>query len=220
MSCWTRGPTCSASEAILYHLLASKPPYDRGNPYKSHAAAATGEAIRAPTSLVGGIPKDLEAICLKACAIAPHDRFENGGEMAALRDWLDGAQRRERAMKLVDGAEALRRRMVRQQEEVRRLREEGDALLADLPDDADEEALAPGWEKQDAARALEREIDGLRVEFIQHLRAALTHAPELPEAQGRLADLYRARHAAAEKAGDHEAAAEMELYLRAHDDGG
>lgn len=71
--------------ATLYALLALRHPFD-GTSRPEHPPAA----LRAATP---DLPPDLEAVCLKALALRPEDRYPSAAALAAdLRRWLDGEE--------------------------------------------------------------------------------------------------------------------------------
>ena len=83
-------------------------------------------------------------------------------------------------------------------EQAATLRTQAAALLKDVADWQPEEDKLPGWEKEDAAAALEKQAELAELEEESLLRGSLTHAPDLPEAHAALAARYRAEHEAAE----------------------
>ena len=87
------------------------------------------------------------------------------------------------------------------------------------PPHAPIEQKRPGWALDDEARRLDREADLREIEYLQLLRASLTHVAELSETHERLADYYRSQHAAAEDSRDQRSAARYEILLRGHDRG-
>ncbi len=76
---------------MLFELLTNKNPF-----HDSNEAVSMERALQAlvpnPSSLIIGIPRDLEQICLKAVANHPGDRFQSAGEMAQALDtfWREG----------------------------------------------------------------------------------------------------------------------------------
>ena len=66
--------------ATLFHLLTSRPPYT-GPQAEAYAAAQSGEYPR-PRTLMRNIPAPLEAICLKALAVRPADRYSTAQDFA------------------------------------------------------------------------------------------------------------------------------------------
>ncbi|MCK6504296.1 bifunctional serine/threonine-protein kinase/formylglycine-generating enzyme family protein [Myxococcota bacterium] len=216
--------------AMLHHVLADAPPY---------AVASVAGLLRAqqegppapPGPLVGDggpptgrgglpVPRDLWAICARTLAFDPADRQPDAATLAAeIGDWLEGSQRRERALLVVREADELRPRIVRLRERSQELRERSEALLREVPPLAPVAHKRPAWHAEAEADALAREADLAEERMVQSLHAALSHQPDLPEAHQRLAAFYRRAHAAAEARGDLGAAARFELRLRAHDDG-
>lgn len=76
--------------AILYQLLAGRPPFEGGSPLET-ALLATKAEPTPPRRLAPDAPRDLETIALKALALNPADRFESVADMAEeLRRFLAG----------------------------------------------------------------------------------------------------------------------------------
>lgn len=74
--------------AVLYELMTGKPPFESSA--ETIARVAAGEAPTAPRRLRPGLPRDLEAICLKAMAQDPADRYVGCDALAEdLRRWLN-----------------------------------------------------------------------------------------------------------------------------------
>lgn len=68
--------------AMLYLILAGRPPYDS-------LKQAVAVEFRPPSAHKPGIPKPLEAICLKAMRAEPDDRYGSAESLAAdVRRWL------------------------------------------------------------------------------------------------------------------------------------
>jgi len=181
--------------AILLELLGGPPPFQQG----AHLARA------APR----GAPEELVAICERALALAPRERFAHAGEVArALGDWLDGVRRRERALEAVARARAV-------EAEVRALRQEADDRWAEADDILREEGMGDpaGWSAWRAARSLRAQAELQEEELEQRLQAALRHDPELLEAHRALA---RRRRDDALRAGDASAAEHAARRLAAH----
>lgn len=76
--------------AILYEMLASRPPFQGTNPLDSLRRALSQEPI-APSRLESSVPRDLEAICLKCLEKEPGQRYASALGLAEdLRRFLDG----------------------------------------------------------------------------------------------------------------------------------
>lgn len=203
--------------ALLLQILTGRPP-DVG-PRFWEPSPSVREQIRSLDD-DPQVPPDLAAICRRAMAEDPALRHPDAGALAAeIRAFLDGAQRREQALAALEQAGAraaalagLRERAAGKLAEARR------ALVAVKPSDPVEHKAA-GWELEDEAERLARELALGEAEWIQLVHAALAEDPALPEAHAALADHYRGKLAEAELAGKAADAVRFEVLLRAHDDG-
>jgi serine/threonine-protein kinase len=86
----TVGPATDvyALGVILYELLAGQRPFNGHNDLDILRRACDQEPI-APTVLRRGLPRELEAICLRCLARQPQQRFPSAGALAGqLRNWL------------------------------------------------------------------------------------------------------------------------------------
>jgi tetratricopeptide (TPR) repeat protein len=107
---WVKGtPTCMAPEqargevsridrrtdvfglgGILYEILTGQPPYQGTSRNEVLDRARRGE-VRSPRTLAGWVPRPLEAVCLKALAARPEDRYATATELAEeVKHWLAG----------------------------------------------------------------------------------------------------------------------------------
>jgi tetratricopeptide (TPR) repeat protein len=76
--------------AILYEAITGRPPYRAESPQQFLHAILVGEVVP-PSQRQAGIPRDLEAICLKCLEKRPNDRYANAADFAEdLRRFLDG----------------------------------------------------------------------------------------------------------------------------------
>ncbi|TWT42634.1 Serine/threonine-protein kinase PknB [Thalassoglobus neptunius] len=86
---------------VLFELLASQPPF----PAKDKTELREQILFRPPTSLRQIAPKvsvELEAICSKAMAKHPGDRYGSVDDFAAaLRNWLDGTKSRRLWLRII-----------------------------------------------------------------------------------------------------------------------
>ncbi|MDP2313047.1 MAG: bifunctional serine/threonine-protein kinase/formylglycine-generating enzyme family protein [Pseudomonadota bacterium] len=203
--------------AVLYHALCGRPPYVGTAREVWHAL------VRGPPPPVfddPDLPQDLQAICAQALCVTPSGRFSDAGALArALADWLDGAQRRAEALLLVERARARVPGIAELRAEVGALRAEADRLLQAVAPTEPVDALQPGWALEDRADATASEVTLREAGLHQELRAALDHAPDLPEAHALLADFYQGALAQAEADRDAHAIARNEILLATHDRG-
>jgi serine/threonine protein kinase len=74
--------------ATFYYLLTGKPPFGRGNVLEILEKVQGGE-FESPRSVLPSVPKALEAICKKAMATAPADRYPTASAIAEdIERWL------------------------------------------------------------------------------------------------------------------------------------
>jgi serine/threonine protein kinase len=76
--------------ATLYMLLAGRPPFERGTVPATLSAVRRGEVVP-PRRVNRRVPQPLNAICLRAMALRPDDRYPGALELAAdIERWLAG----------------------------------------------------------------------------------------------------------------------------------
>jgi serine/threonine-protein kinase len=68
---------------LLYEMLTGRPPFEGGTPFEV-AYRQVNEPVPPPSSVVPGVPADLEAITLKALQKDPLDRFGTAEEMSGV----------------------------------------------------------------------------------------------------------------------------------------
>lgn len=74
--------------AILFYTLTGRPPYSGGNATNTIALARAGD-YPLPSAVAEGVPPALEAVCLRALAPAPADRYPTALDLAAdVERWL------------------------------------------------------------------------------------------------------------------------------------
>src|SRR5690606_7246485 len=76
--------------ATLYHLLTGEAPHQGSSLTETSKLIRTGD-FPPPSKLNKAIPKALEAICLKAMALRPNDRYASATELARdVTSWMTG----------------------------------------------------------------------------------------------------------------------------------
>jgi len=206
--------------AILYHLLAGRPPY-------------TGGGIEAVQQIVAAAPPSIEELArggppvpAELVRAAERAMRREIGERCSAEDlatdvlaWLDGARRREEALRVLEQGRALSPAVAELRARESQAAAEARVLLATIqPFDAIEDKQ-PAWAKEDESERFGREALLRETEWLQAMHSALRIDPELPEAHAALSEHYRARVSEAEaqqRAGD---AARFEVMLRTHDRG-
>ncbi len=204
---------------VLYKLLTGQPPYGEAPPMAIFLKISKG----APTSPLNKtelpLPPEVVAICQRAMARNPQDRYADAGELAdALYGWLEGVQRRERALEVVAEARTLDERASELRGEARSLEAQAARALQTVPPFAPEEQKYEGWRLGDEAVEKRREAALVSLETEQRLESALRIAPDLIEATEALAMHHRELHEIAEADDDADAAATHEAKLRTHID--
>jgi serine/threonine protein kinase/formylglycine-generating enzyme required for sulfatase activity len=207
--------------AMLYELLAGRAPY-RGDAIAVIAAVVAGPPAPLPRAVSAGatgpaVPDDLAAICERAMARDPGDRYLTTAALAsAVQAWLDGSLRRDRALAIVDAGRAKGPEAASLRARAAELRHEADALLAKVEPWRPADQKHRGWDREERAEALEKQALLAELDEERLLHAALTHEPDLVEAHAALADRYRHEHTAAEA--DRSDTFRVEALLRLHVD--
>lgn len=209
--------------AVLYEILSGHPPYVRGESDSSAPERILDRVRRGPPAPIEEVapreaPKELCAVCRKAMQRAPSQRHEDAGAlMEALRDWLEGANRRARALGIVE--EANREHLpnvLKMRQEADALRVESRKILDRLRSFDRAQDKAVGWRLADRAAGLEQEAVRAEITWTQKLRSALNEAPDLTEAHSVLADHYAKSLLRAERAHDAPAATSFAVLLEEH----
>lgn len=163
------------------------------------------------------VPDALVRLCRRAMAARPEVRPTATAMAVEVAAWLDGVRRRDEAMELVTRADAMRSEIASLRLRAASLHEAARTVLEPLAPHAPADEKVRGWRLEDEAERLLAEAVGREEMWAQLLHGARELVTELPEAQSRLADYYRERHAAAEAARDRAAATRAEVRLRAYD---
>ncbi len=203
--------------AMLFEMLTGGFPARRASPaYTALDLAMLGR----PLDWSGTPPVDAELRGLVDAATAadPLDRPADAGVIAeSIRSWLEGARRRERALRVLEKARQLGPRILERRSRAQRRREEAGARLAQLDPTAPVADKRGAWELEDLAQA---DLQGAAVDealFQQTARSALELDPQLPEAHALLSAYYRERLEEAEARRDSAEAARFAELLRSHD---
>jgi serine/threonine-protein kinase len=209
--------------AVLYEILSGRPPYVTGPAAWESPQRVVALLRRGPPAPIAAVarpeaPAELFPLCAKAMARAPADRFAHAGElMIAMRDWLDGADREERARATVTSADREHRPAIeRLRDEANQKRTRSREILDKLRSFDRAQDKAEGWQLADEAALLDQ--DALREETIwtQKLRSALNEAPGLEEAHTALADHYAEGLLRAETDHNQPAATRFSTLLESH----
>ena len=210
---------------VLKKLVSGPPPEvdalweGSGDDANEQAEPGDTLTVRRP-SAPPPIPSELKRICATAMSRDIDARYANAKLMAdAVTAWLEGAQRRDRALSYTTRADALRPEVRRLRNQASILAAEADRLLEALPPSASPTEKRAAWALEDTGERLQRDADLQEVELIRLAQSALTHHSGLPEARALLADHYRERHQEAESARDPAAAARFEALLKVYDTG-
>ena len=165
-------------------------------------------------------PAELMDLAQRCTQSRPDDRPTNGAVVAeAVRDWLTGLARAERAEAALAAAAPLLRSADAAEAEAEQLRRQADGLLDGVATWAPVADKAAGWALEDRAADLEAKAAVLRTRYEQGLRAALDHDSSCRGALDALADLYHRRLVAAEAAHQRHEAARLTTLLEEHDGG-
>lgn len=161
-------------------------------------------------------PDSLLALATSASDADPARRPTASAMARELEAWMDGARRREEALRAVEEADRLQPGAERMRQEASARAGAATERLRALPVHAPMSEKAPLWAEQDAAEALRQQAILGEHRWEQQLHHALRLEPQLAEAHQRLAAHYRQRHAEASDPAD---ALRLEALLRTHDRG-
>ena len=201
---------------ILFRALTGDPPRP-GQPDSVLQALTRGEPVVRPPG--DALDPALVDLAMGALHIEPEARPASATAFTeAVKDWLDGARRRERALEVVARADALAGEVEAAERDAARLARQAEALATE-PSRADGERIAL-WQLEDEARAARVSAAELRTRLVQTLQAALMIEPELDEAHARLADHHRVMFDRAEAHGDPAEVASARRLLQSHDRAG
>ena len=207
--------------AVLYHLLAGRPPYRGSSALQLLQQVLAGSPLPVVEAAQGKpVPAELAAICAKAMAREIGARYPDAEALAHdVVAWLDGARRREQALDMVAQARAMEPEIEALRARATEKRAEAQAKLDGVRPFDPVEKKEAGWALEDEASRLEVTAVLREAEWLQALQSALTVDPDLPEAHAALADHHREQLLAAERAHHEADAVRAEAQLRTHDRG-
>ena len=183
--------------AVLLELLGGPPPYQQGT---SLARTALRSA---------GLSTDLVEICAEALELEMSERFADAGALArTIGDWLEGVQRRQKALAVVEEARAA-------EDEAAALRQQaGDRWDdADTALDAEGVGSRAGWSAWEEAGRLRQAAELRALAAEQALVEVLAHAPARRVAHRARAGGLRGARDQATDVGDTAAAQEIRRRL-------
>ena len=130
------------------------------------------------------LPKELVAICTKAMQQDPKDRHPSAKVLAQeVQDWLDGAQRKEKALAILKQTEEYEEaRTILQQESLETWAQADELITSD-----DLESLE-GWEIWLKSQELKDDVEEVQQEIHHLLLAALVNDPDLVDTHKRLVE--------------------------------
>lgn len=208
--------------AILYNVLRGRPRFVT-RPQRVLAALVSGSGTPVREDLLAGSPQPpeaLAAICERAMAREPEERFRNGAELAVeVGAWLEGTKRRETALEILSRADAILPEIERLRSEATRKRSTANELLESMHALAASRDKRHVWVLEDEAATAERESQLKQVQWLELVRSALNVDDKLPEAHERLARHYHRELTDFETIGRTSDAQRAEAFLRIHDRG-
>lgn len=207
--------------AILYTTLCGRAPFSgKSSDHVLRAVLAGPPRPLEDWEGIPPIPDHLAVICRKAMAREPTARHYDAMELAQdISSWLDGSQRKSKALELVTRARATLPAAAALKEEADRLMEESRERLEPIANHEPVDRKRPAWMLEDLAQQLHQKASMRVLEATRTLQAALNLAPELAEAHESLVMLYKRQHEEAEDEDDRDEADRLEVLLRDHDRG-
>ncbi|MCB9596830.1 MAG: SUMF1/EgtB/PvdO family nonheme iron enzyme [Sandaracinaceae bacterium] len=214
--------------AMLYEILSGRAPFegDSGREVLDLVRSSTPAPLDAAPGTDPGDrtmdPRRARRLPAALVALTEHamrrDPYQRPAHATALLEgverWLDGAEKRDRAMRLVQSALERAPQAAQLRAAAVALREHAREVLDAIEPWRSPAEKVEAWNLEDEAARCDAEADSIDLETERTLHAALTHAPDLVEAQAELTVRYRARHAAAEQAGQRVEVLRAEAELR------
>ena len=181
--------------AILYHILADRPPFD-GVTVEEVVSRVLGgppapprPSWRTAHDEIPSIEDGLAAICSKAMSRELVDRYMDAATLAeTVKTWLEGARVREQALGLVQQADRLEPEIFDMRRQIATMRSRAAQLLLAVQSTAPAAEKQPAWSLQDQAKVMEARLANMREKHTQLLQGALAWVPGLIEARDRLSN--------------------------------
>ncbi|MCB9675278.1 MAG: SUMF1/EgtB/PvdO family nonheme iron enzyme [Alphaproteobacteria bacterium] len=223
-----RGEVASCNAAIdvyalgvlLYEIVTGSLPYEGGGIQVWHQIIEGPPPDPAERVVEGReAPPALLQLVRDAMRRDPAGRPDALALADRLRSWLDGEERRQRALQILREAEPLAAEVGVLRARAAALDERARAMLAPLPTYAPLEDKEPAWALEAEARAVLLDVMRRETRYLQQLQAALEQDPDCDEAHRRLATHHRRSLEQAEAVHDEEQELVHEEGLRAHDRG-
>ena len=134
------------------------------------------------------LPNELVDICEQAVQYHERNRFQTARELAhAVQSWLDGAQRREKALAILDQVNTLEQDM-----KLRIAAAQRSWMEANKTFSAEGIGSETGWKQYEASQVARESHREIQYEIQQHLQGAIVYDPELIEVHRRIVEIeYR-----------------------------
>ncbi len=202
---------------ILYELLSGLRPRRQNGLEVLEALLAGEEPMPVQDVALLQVPDELAELCAWAMSHDPEARPADARELAAVaHEWLEGTRRRQRAMALLEEAQATQEQAEQMRIIADALDKQSAVLLGTIEPNAPEVVKYPAWTLEDEARSKRQQAALREVDAELRLQAALTHEPTLEESHMALALRYERHHRAAIESQDDAEAQRAEIYLRTH----
>lgn len=199
--------------AILYEILSGRPPFLGSSMLEVLEQVRTGPPVSIETRPedkldleqeneaveVLNVPKFLVTACEKAMSRQKEDRYPSAAALASdISAWLEGAKRRDEALIIFRESIELEKEHAFLKAEGKRLLEEAEAGLKEVPLWAGEAEKLSWWEIEQLG--VEKLLQAKRLSTLakQKMQASLTHKRDLQEAHTELIERYRKGHEEAE----------------------
>ncbi|MAA80382.1 MAG: hypothetical protein CL916_14095 [Deltaproteobacteria bacterium] len=196
--------------STLYHIMRGTPPFTG-----SEWSIMSDKCIKDPVSVRTPhhekskplpLPDELVQACEKSMARIPNHRYDTVTELAdAIEHWLDGVQRRDKALQILEGIQELEQQqqtLMEENKNLLRLTEE--ELLQDLKSEK-------AWENWTKVQENKEKVNLLMLEMEQQLHGALIYDSQLPYIHEKLAHIEYSSYLEASRREDNHA---KKRYLR------